>query len=208
VKLFFTNKYLIWALLALPAIPFISEFFVDERYYGELMHLSGVWASALLVVTLSVSPLRDISQRFRNHGGLRLNPLLRWLMRNRRCLGVATMCYGIIHTIFYVIKLGELQTIFVDALRLEILTGWLSLLILLMLGITSNNYSVRAMGTLWSKTHRFSYGAAVLVFIHWYMFDYKYQEIYFWFIPLLVIQILRMYLLKIKRSNSPTHINY
>lgn len=64
------------------------------------------------------------------------------------------MCYGIIHTIFYVKKLGEFQTILMDSIRLDIFSGWISLFILWILGATSNNYSVRKMGTLWSKFYR------------------------------------------------------
>ena len=46
-------------------------------------------------------------------------------------------------------------------------TGWLALVVMLVLAATSNDASVRRLGRRWPLLHRTVYAAAALSFVHW-----------------------------------------
>jgi len=93
----------------------------------------------------------------------------RWLLRQRRALGVACFGYALMHWLSYAGLLLEWQwqNLGQDLLnRPYIIVGFLAGLMLLVLAGTSNNVSVRALGRRWRILHRLVYPAALLVLIH------------------------------------------
>ena len=57
--------------------------------------------------------------------------------------------------------------ILTESLRPDIATGWLALMICMILAATSTNRGIRLLGKLWKMLHRSVYAAALLVFAHW-----------------------------------------
>lgn len=80
----------------------------------------------------------------------------RWLLRNRRYLGIASFCYALLHTLFYVLDAGSLSKMVSQLTRLDIWTGWLGLLIMVPLTLTSNDAAVRKLGRRWKTLLRWA----------------------------------------------------
>ena len=193
MKNLYKSKLLFWTLLSLPAIPLAIDLVEEQRYYGEIMYRSGIWSCGFLVVGLMVTPLRTLLTNISEYRQAQARQAIFVMIRNRRYLGVAAMGYAMLHTAFYLRKLGDLETVVSDVTRFEIVTGWIALVVLLLLGLTSNDYSVQKMARRWKSLHKWVYVGAIAVFVHWFLFDYRYREIYYWFVPLLSLQLYRLY---------------
>jgi sulfoxide reductase heme-binding subunit YedZ len=122
----------------------------------EITHRSGKTALTLLILSLTISPLRQ---------------LLKWNQVNklRRPLGLYAAFYAGIHFLIYVVLDYGFQW---DALLANSLTNKFILLgstagtILLILGITSLPIFLKKMGPRWKKLHRFVYLAGILAGLH------------------------------------------
>lgn len=119
-------------------------------------HLIGIWALRLIILTLAVTPLRDI---------LGIN----WI-RYRRALGLLAFYYVVFH--FSVYLLLDLQLNFgavgSDIVRRPYITiGFACLLLLIPLAVTSNNWSIRKLGQTWVKMHKLIYLVALGGALHY-----------------------------------------
>ena len=172
------NVYLFWALLTLPAIWFLLERLV---LHGKVPYVpwTGLLSCWLLIVTMLVTPLQ-----------LLFGPLP-WLKERRRHLGVASFGYAMLHLFLWMlnVNMGGLIRSF---MRVEILVGWISLAIMIPLALTSNDQSVRKMGTDWKRLQRWIYPAAVLAYIHWLMTTHVMIEPVLYAAPLIVLTIWRI----------------
>lgn len=152
------SKFLMWALLSLPFIVICVRFGNDAISYGQVIHQTGLWSAGLLLVALLITPLR----KFLNSA--------RWFMlilRHRRAIGVASFAYAALHTAVYLERKWGADLIVKEALEPSLATGWMAFAIFLALAITSNDKSVRALGSAWKQLHRYVYAATVLLIAHW-----------------------------------------
>jgi sulfoxide reductase heme-binding subunit YedZ len=152
------SRYIVWFLLALPAVIMIRGHLTGQLYYGELMHASGELSARLLILTMAITPLRLVFPTA-------TWPV--WLQKRRRYFGIATFAYALLHTLFYLQKTAILSDILTEALAFEYWTGWSGFLIFAVLALTSNERSVRVLKSAWKKLHRWVYAAAILSFLHW-----------------------------------------
>jgi sulfoxide reductase heme-binding subunit YedZ len=152
------SRYFLWAVLAVPSLIMIRGYLTETIYYGELMHASGEVSARLLITTMAVTPLCLMLPNAR---------WPTWLLRRRRYLGVAAFGYALLHTVFYLQKTAELSKILTESAAFEVWTGWLALLILVLLAATSNDRAVRMLRRAWIDLHRWVYAAAILTFLHW-----------------------------------------
>ena len=121
-------------------------------------HLLGEWALRFLIVTLSITPLRDLT---------RIN-----LYRFRRAFGLLTFYYVLFHFLtYFILDRGmNLPVIFVDIFkRPYIIIGMIAFLCLIALAATSNNWAIRRMGRAWGQLHKLAYVIAVLGITHFFM---------------------------------------
>ena len=187
-----SHPWTLWLVLSLPAVPLLREFVDDRAYYPELMDRSGVLACQLLVLSLAITPLgillRRLGDPWKSHG----LPVVAWLVRRRRHIGVASAGYVLIHTLFYLRQTGDMASVLAELRIPEILLGWIALVIFLVLALTSNNFSVSRMGAAWKTVHRAVYLCAIASFLHWLIYDYHYQGIFLLFLPLAALQIYRV----------------
>ncbi len=123
-----------------------------------LEHETGLTRSRLLLITLSVTPVRRLL-----HGSNRLQSV-------RRMLGVWSFTYAVLHLCMYLVfdqscySLGtcEFHAIWDDLLKRQfIFVGMFAFSILLVLAITSTNGWVRRLKKNWQRLHRLVYVAAV-----------------------------------------------
>ena len=176
------SRYLVWVLLALPGVLLLYGFARQWFYYGEVLHISGKLSAWLLVFALAITPLRLL---FTGAGWIR------WLLRRRRCLGVAAFAYGLLHAVVYVDRQASAAVVFDASLSFDMWTGWVALAILLLLALTSNDASVRGMGRAWKKLHRWVYAAAVLAFAHWVFIAFDYLPGLLSGMALIALQLVR-----------------
>jgi methionine sulfoxide reductase heme-binding subunit len=152
------SRYWLWTLLALPAALMLNGYWRETLVYGEFVHASGEMAARLLIVTMAATPLCLMFPGAR---------LPRWLLMNRRYLGVASFAYALLHTVAYLERKGDLAAIVEEALETGMATGWVAMVLMLLLAVTSNDASVRLLRKAWKSLHRWVYPAAVLTFLHW-----------------------------------------
>jgi len=122
----------------------------------EITHRTGKTAILLLILSLAVSPLRQ---------------LLKWNQVNklRRPLGLWAGFYALVHfSIYVVLDYGfQWKALLANSLtNFFILFGFTTGLILLTLSITSLTYFLKKMGKNWKKLHRFVYAAGILAALH------------------------------------------
>lgn len=124
----------------------------------EILHTLGKWGLNFLLLTLCITPLRQ------------LTGWVHW-MRLRRLLGLTAFFYVLGHFLFYmVVDQGlDLGIVLEDvAKRPYITVGFSGLLLLLPLALTSTRASMRRLGRRWQRLHRLVYVAAGLGCIHFY----------------------------------------
>ncbi|MGD8514130.1 MAG: protein-methionine-sulfoxide reductase heme-binding subunit MsrQ [Granulosicoccaceae bacterium] len=117
----------------------------------ELLHRSGDWALRLLLLTLSMTPLR------------RLTGWTGWV-RLRRMLGLYAFFYVSLHFLIYLWLDREFlwHEIIVDVgKRPYIMVGFAALLILLPLAVTSTRGWQRRLGRNWTRLHQWVYLAGL-----------------------------------------------
>jgi methionine sulfoxide reductase heme-binding subunit len=153
-------RWMLWLLFALPAIglSWTALTSPDPLILQNLLHPTGEFSARFLIVAMMATPLALL---FRGKGWTK------WLLRNRRYLGVAAFGYAFLHTLFYLLDKAMLDPVLSDLRNLAIWTGWVAFLIFVPLAITSSDWFVRRMGARWKSLQRWVYAAAVLTLVHW-----------------------------------------
>lgn len=176
-----------WAVLALPALPFLFELYANERYFPELMYETGLLSVQLLVLSLLITPLQII---LGNRAVARAP--LRFLLRRRRALGVAAFGFAVLHTIFYARYTGALDLVRLEAFEPRLLLGWLALFAMTLGAATSNRWSQQRLGWRWKWVQRSVYSVALLTALHWWWIGQFVDELWVYLVPLLALQAARL----------------
>jgi methionine sulfoxide reductase heme-binding subunit len=124
----------------------------------KIEHECGKTALNLLLLTLAVSPVRELAG-------------LPQLLRLRRMLGLFAFFYVVLHFTAYLVLDLELNfsTLGADIVRRPYITiGFSALLLLIPLALTSTNRMMRRLGRHWQRLHRLVYLIAVLGVWHFY----------------------------------------
>jgi methionine sulfoxide reductase heme-binding subunit len=184
------SRYILWAVLALPALPMLASLFsgrIDEegRTATEfLLHPTGEFAARFMIIAMVATPLRMLFPRAAP---------IRWLIKHRRAFGVAAFLYASFHTVLYIIDMGSLQAMLSEFTAIGIWSGWLAMLIFVPLGLTSNDASLRALGTAWKSLQRLVYPAAVATLVHWIFVHNNLGPALVHFVPLAVLEAYRIW---------------
>ena len=120
----------------------------------------GDWTLRFLLLTLAVTPMRKLLG-------------WPWLARLRRMLGLYTFFYAVIHFCCYIAfdHVFEMAEIVKDVLDRPFITlGFIALLLLVPLAVTSTNRMVKRLGAhRWIALHRLVYVIALLGVTHFWM---------------------------------------
>jgi sulfoxide reductase heme-binding subunit YedZ len=125
---------------------------------AALLHGCGHWALNFLMITLCMTPLRDLT-------GSSL-PL-----RFRRMFGLFVLFYAALHLFVYLVldQDGKLGVLWQDIVKRPYITiGMLALILLLPLAATSTQWAQRRLGRRWTQLHRLVYLIAVLGVWHYW----------------------------------------
>ena len=121
---------------------------------------TGFMAVLCLTLSLAVTPLRQVTN-------------WNWLVQFRRSLGVYAFYYACVHLAIYFWwdRGRDLHSTFYEIThRYYLAIGFSSLALMFPLWATSFNGAIRTMGGMWWKRlHRFTYVAAALACLHYYL---------------------------------------
>jgi len=154
-------KAIVFVGLFVPAAWLLYSFLaktLGPRPLTEILHQTGLWAIRFLFLSLAVTPLRLIFE---------------WpsLVLFRRMLGLAALAYVALHLTIYVADVAfDLGKAVSEIwLRSYLTIGFIALLALIPLGITSTNGMMRRLGgKRWRRLHQASYGIAILGIVHFF----------------------------------------
>jgi len=124
----------------------------------EVSKLTGDWTLRLLLITLMITPIKDITGW---HG----------VTRVRRMLGLFAFVYGVLHVATYVAldQFFHWEAIFEDIVERPFVTvGLVAFLLLIPLAATSSQWTMRRLKRLWVGLHRIVYIATTLGVIHFW----------------------------------------
>lgn len=117
---------------------------------------TGEWALRFLLLTLAITPFRQI---FR----------VAEIARLRRMIGLFAFFYASIHFLSWMAFILAFRWLAIAEELVErpyITVGFLAYVILFLLGVTSTNSMVRRLGKNWKRLHKFVYAASILAIVH------------------------------------------
>ncbi|WP_206605558.1 sulfite oxidase heme-binding subunit YedZ [Pelagibaculum spongiae] len=121
-----------------------------------IIHTSGEWALRFLLITLAMTPLKEITGS------------AHWI-KFRRMTGLYALFYASLHFMAWI---GLDQLFIVEEIiesiidRPYILFGTTALLLMIPLGVTSTKGMIRKLGKRWKKLHQLVYPIAILGVVH------------------------------------------
>ena len=144
-----------------PAVWIAFAFFTDRlgaRPVTEAIHQTGLWAIRFLLLSLMISPARAIFNWHR-------------LVLVRRQLGLTGLFYGLAHLVLYGRdenwKMATVASEILDRFYLEV--GFVALVGLAVLGVTSSDRALRQLGHAWKRLHRIVYPLVALAALHYFL---------------------------------------
>lgn len=157
------RKVPIWMVYLIGTLPIGYYFYaaaigaLGPEPIKELEKLFGLRALQVFVGVLAITPILRLT---------RLN-----LIRLRRALALIGFTYVLCHlSVWLLLDLGRFDLVLGDLQkRPYIMVGMLAFVLMIPLAITSNDWSVRTLGTAWRKLHQLTYIAVPLGAIHFIM---------------------------------------
>jgi len=155
-----SGQILVVAVGALPALALVVRLVTDDlgaNPIEEVTHATGDWALRLLLLCLTISPLR------RATGWNSLIPY-------RRTLGLLSFAYAVLHfsTWLALDHFFDWEGIVEDLFERPYITaGFTAFACLIPLAITSSRGWIRRLGKRWSRLHSLVYLAAVAAVVHY-----------------------------------------
>jgi sulfoxide reductase heme-binding subunit YedZ len=119
---------------------------------------TGTWALGCLAASLSVTPIRRLTG---------------WneIIKLRRMLGLYAFFYATLHMLTWVVfnHFFDVHFMIEDVVERPFITvGMTTFLLLFVLAVTSNRFSIRRLGRRWGKLHRLVYVAAAGGTLHFW----------------------------------------
>ena len=151
----------------------------------RLLHVSGEIAIWTLGAVLSLTPLRVLFPR---------SAIVNALNRHRRYIGVSACMYGLVHFLCHVFYQGDWEDLLQSFTKPFTWFGLAGLSILVLLALTSNDWSVHKLGgKRWKLLHRLSYIAAIVLIYHQSIAGKGHWYIARWlFFPLVLLEGARL----------------
>jgi len=117
---------------------------------------TGTWTLVFLLVTLSITPLRNLTRQY-------------WLIQYRRMLGLFAFFYGCLHftTYIWLDQFFDLHSVYKDIYKRPFITvGFTAFVLMIPLAATSTKWAIRKLGKRWQMLHRLIYLSATAGVIH------------------------------------------
>lgn len=152
-------RAIVFALLIAPAAWLGLRAALDmlgPKALNAAIHSTGYWTIWPLLASLCVTPFRALAARPD-------------VVVIRRMVGNAALAYALLHLVLYALDQNLLIIPIVTeiALRFYLTIGFIGLLGLVALGLTSTDGWCRYLGPTWKRLHRVVYAIAVLGLVHY-----------------------------------------
>ena len=153
-------KLVVLPLTLMPLAIALVRYFTDQfgvDAIGDFTLDTGNWGIRLLLATLAVTPIRELTG-------------WNWLITYRRPLGLASFYYLCVHLLVYAYLdfALNLEFILIDVTEsIFIVVGVAGFLLLIPLAITSTTGWIRRLGKRWRMLHRLAYLALILGVVHY-----------------------------------------
>lgn len=174
------KKPLFWLLLSIPALFLLVGWWRGAIDTMDMLHPTGEWSARLMLVAMMIGPMMAVFGPRR---------WMAWLLARRRALGVAAFVYAVLHLIFYILDMGNLDDILAEWWIAGIWTGWAAMLLFIPLALTSNDKAMRLLKRHWKTVQRLVYAAALLTLLHWFWVHNSYGPAIVHFAPLTLLWI-------------------
>ena len=124
----------------------------------DAIHGSGDWAIRMLLISLAITPFRRVTKFTK-------------VVLVRRMVGLAALGYALCHLLLYCVDQSfDISRIATEiVLRIYLTIGFVAVMGLVVLGITSTSGMMRRLGRNWGRLHKASYGIAALGILHFFM---------------------------------------
>ena len=156
---FLKSTFFLIALIPLGRLIWLG--YIDDLGANPIEFITrstGTWALVFLCITLAMTPLRLIT-------GSTL-----WI-KMRRMFGLFCFFYASMHFAiwFFLDQSLDFQAMIHDVLKRPFITmGFLSLVLLIPLAMTSNQWAIHRLGRRWTLLHQSIYVIAATVIIHYW----------------------------------------
>jgi sulfoxide reductase heme-binding subunit YedZ len=154
-------KPVVWLLCLAPLAYLIYSLYLDlgANPVETITNFTGIWTLRLIMITLSITPLRWLSG---------INQLINY----RRLIGNFAFFYGFLHftTFFFFDHQFDFNAMWEDVrLRPYITAGFTAFVLMIPLAVTSTNGWIRRLGGRnWNLLHRLIYITAMAAVLHYY----------------------------------------
>jgi sulfoxide reductase heme-binding subunit YedZ len=191
-----TTKCAIWFFALIPFGRLIYLGIQDDLGGNPvefIEHSTGIWALVALLLTLTMTPIRQMTGQV-------------WPIQLRRILGLFMFFYASLHITAYIWL--DFAFIWEDIIKditkhPRILAGFAAFIMAIPLAATSNSYMIKRLKTNWKKLHQFIYPIAILVVLHFLLLVKKdLTEPFYYAAVLAVLFGVRIYFNFIKPSTS------
>jgi sulfoxide reductase heme-binding subunit YedZ len=189
-------KPIVFLLCLAPFAAVLSDLFEITGTLGanpveEMLDRFGNWSIRFVLITLAITPLRKLTGKI-------------WLTRFRRMLGLFTFFYVLMHFLvwlmldrgLYFTPFAEVMPYVVEDIteRTFITLGFIALLLLAAMAITSTAGMRRRLGRNWQKLHYSAYAVAILgVWHYWWQVKKGPDDAIYYAAILAVLLGLRIY---------------
>ncbi|MDF1598167.1 ferric reductase-like transmembrane domain-containing protein [Mesorhizobium sp. YIM 152430] len=189
------SRLFLFLVLMLPALAMLAPLALGAPWRVPIRP-TGEAAAILLVLALAISPLKAL---------FATTAWTRWLVRQRRAIGLAAAAYSAIHMVVLTLSVGSFADILAGMAWASMWTGWAAFAALLVMAAISNDRALRAMGRSWKAVQRLAYPAAVLTLGHWLLLTREWTNALIWLAPLALLQLARLAKsLRARNSNERT----
>jgi sulfoxide reductase heme-binding subunit YedZ len=163
-------RTVVFAAALVPAAALVYGYFTNDLTANPIDYITdttGYTALSLLMITLTVTPLRRLTGRNE-------------LIRLRRMLGLLAFFYACLHVSTWLVLdwFFDFASMAADVVERPFITlGMTTFILLLPLAVTSTKGMIRRLGRKWQQLHRLVYIAGLTAIIHfWWVVKADFRE--------------------------------
>jgi methionine sulfoxide reductase heme-binding subunit len=180
-------KFVVWILAFLPLARLVWLGFNDDLGANPVEFVersTGTWALVILLITLSMTPVRLLTGQV-------------WQVQLRRLLGLFMFFYACLHITTYLWL--DYSFMWADIVKdiikhPYVIVGFMAFLLTIPLAATSNNTMMRRLKANWKKLHQLVYLIAILGVLHfWWLVKKDVTEPFYYAAALAFLLGVRLY---------------
>ena len=180
-------KAFMWLLALLPIARLVWLGMHDDLSANPVEFVersTGTWTLIILLITLSITPIRLLTGQV-------------WQVQLRRLLGLWMFFYACLHITTYVWL--DYSFLWADIVKdiikhPYVIVGFSAFLLTIPLAATSNSYMIKRLKTNWKKLHQLVYVIAILAILHfWWLVKKDVTEPFYYAAALALLLGVRLY---------------